>query len=582
LSVGFLRPDPVPERNQAFIGEPTYFAERIRWQSVLFAAALERRALLGLQAPWPLSRRRIRVHRNHAVETALTVARPFLEFAGIAADWVVGDYDDALTFSALERVDLEIIWLDYARFAERMQPEEIADWLVGRLAVLRSHTASPVLVIDWDAAPEGSSPFSTRLSNAVAGDHDVYLADRTELFRTLGEQFFDTEREALTGTRMSAEGAAATARLLGSRWLPALLKPRVKAIVVDLDNTLFDGVLGEDGVDSLILTKGHEELQNELGSLHNSGLFLGLLSRNDAADVKALFEACSDFPLRWEDFDARSLSWEPKSAGLRDIASSLRIDPSTVLFIDDNPGELLEATLAIPGLSYLHATEGGDDTARALHYFPGLWASRISEIDELRTPDLRANDERERLLSHVGSDLAAYYRELGVTLTVSHNKRDQLARVAELSGKTNQFNLAFSRYSLTDVQALAEDDAHQISTAGLEDRLTDSGVVAMAVVRRQGETLFVEELCISCRALGRRLEDLMVTQMVASGPLFEGSSRVIFRFIDGPRNHPARRWLEEFRGASIPAADEAVSIAVDVERVLRTCSNPDVRIKVLP
>jgi FkbH-like protein len=217
-----------------------------------------------------------------------------------------------------------------------------------------------------------------------------------------------------------------------------------------------------------------------------------------------------------------------------------------------------------------------------LHYFPGLWASRTSEIDELRAPDLRANDERERLLSHVGSDLAAYYRELGVTLTVGHNKRDEFARVAELSGKTNQFNLTFCRYSLAEVQALAEDDAHQISTARLEDRLTDSGLVAMAVVRRQMETLFVEELCISCRALGRRLEDLVVSHMIASGPLFQGSSRVIFRFIDGPRNHPARRWLEEFKGASIPAADKAVSIVVDVERVLRTCSNRDVRIKVLP
>jgi FkbH-like protein len=582
LSVGFLRPDPVPEGNQASVGEPTYFAERIRWQSVLFAPSLERRALLGLRAPWPLSRRRIRVHRNHAIETALTVTRPFLEFAGIAADWVVGDYDDALTFPALERVDLEVIWLDYARFAGRMQAEEIADWLVNRLAVLRSRTASPVLVLDWDAAPEGSSPFSTRLSTAVAGDHDVHLADRTELFRTLGEQFFDTEREALTGTRMSSDGAAATARLLGSRWLPALLKPRLKGIVIDLDNTLFDGVLGEDGANSLVLTKGHRKLHNELASLHDAGLFLGLLSRNDAADVQALFEARSDFPLRWEDFDARSLTWDAKSAGLREIASSLRIDPSTILFIDDNPGELLEAAFAIPGLSYIHAPAGGDDTARALRYFPGLWRSRISEIDELRAPDLRANDERELLLSHAGSDLAAYYRELGVTLTVDHNKRDQLARVAELSGKTNQFNLTFSRYSLAEVRALAEDDAHQISTARLEDRLTDSGVVAMAVLRRQRETLFVEELCISCRALGRRLEDLVVSHMIASGPLFEGSSRVIFGFIDGPRNHPARRWLEEFKGESIPAADKAVSIVVDIERVIRSCSNRDVRINVLP
>jgi FkbH-like protein len=581
LSIGSLRPDEVGSHNHGALGESTFFAERTSWQSALFAAEVERRELLRLRAPWPLARRRIRVHRNHAVELALSVARPYLEFAGIAPDWDVGEYDDSLTFQAVEPADVDVIWLDYTRFAARMEPEEIAKWLRDRLIALRARTPGPILVMDWDGSPGAAVPFSERLAEAVAEDHDVHLADRTELFQALGDRFFDHEREGLSGTRMSAEGATGTARLLGSRWLPSLLKPRVRAVVVDLDNTLYEGVLGEDGVESLVLTEGHKQLQSELEHLHGTGVFLGLLSRNDAADVEALFRARSDFPLRWEHFDARSLGWEAKSAGLRDLASSLRVDPSTILFIDDNPGELLESILRIPGLHYIHATDTGYETARALRYFPGLWTSHQTETDALRTVDLRANDERERLLARSSDDLASYYRELGVTLTIGHNRPEQLTRIAELSGKTNQFNLAFSRYTLADIKALAEEQSCQISTARLEDRLSDSGVIAIAVARRRDKTLVVEELCISCRALGRRLEDLIVTQMVTTGPLFAGSAEVVFRFVDAPRNQAARRWLEGFVGTRIPVTSELVSITADPEHLLRASSNPDVRVEVL-
>jgi FkbH-like protein len=549
---------------------------------VLFAAEVKRRELLRLQAPWPLARRRIRIHRNHAVELALSVARPYLEFAGIAADWEVGDYDDSLAFQALDGpADVDVVWLDYTRFAERMEPGQIAEWLGGRLSALRSRTPGPILVVDWDGERAAAAPFSERLAESVGANDDVHLVDRTELFQDLGDRFFDRDRERVSGTRMSAEGAAGTARLLGSRWLPAVLTPRVRAVVVDLDNTLYDGVLGEDGIDAVILSEGHKQLHRELEDLHNTGVFLGLLSRNDPSDVEALFRARSDFPLRWEHFDARSLGWEAKSAGLRAIAGSLRVDPSTILFIDDNPGELLESVLRIPGLHFIHATDGGYETARVLQYFPGLGAPHKTEADALRTVDLRANDERERLLAESTDDLASYYRELGVTLTITHNAAEQLQRIAELSGKTNQFNLAFSRYTLGDVKALAEDQACQLSTARLEDRLSDSGVIATALARRRAETLIVEELCISCRALGRRLEDLIVAQMITTGPLFAGTERVVFRFLDGPRNQPARRWLEAFTGTAIPTTSELVSVDTDPERLLSASANPHVRAEVL-
>jgi FkbH-like protein len=564
-----MRSDQPTQRDRSSADDDSSFGERLRWQSVLFAPALQRQELLALHAPWPLSERRIRVHRNHAVELTLSVARPFLEYAGIAPEWIVGDYDDSLSFPALEPADLEVVWLDYTRFADRMEPAEVGRWLAGRVAALRAQTTSPILVLDWDGDRSGAPAFA----DSLAG---VHIADRSELFGRLGDQYFDPERAGLMGTRMSAKGAVETARLLGSRWLPALLAPRCKAVVVDLDNTLYDGVLGEDGSESLTLTDGHGELQRQLARLRESGLFLGLLSRNEEADVEALFGARADFPLRSDDFDARSVSWELKSAGLRSIADSLRIDPAAILFVDDNPGELLEAAMGVPGLSWVHAGPGGEDTARVLEWFPGLWAFERTEADALRSADLRANDERDRALERSADDLGGYYRELGVALEIGQNLATQLPRVAELSTKTNQFNLALSRYTAGAVEALAADETYQISTARLEDRLTDSGVVAMAVARRRGDQLIVEELCISCRALGRRLEDLIITRMLVTGRVFEGAREVVFRVADGPRNGPARTWLERFAGTDSGTLSSEVTVAA--ERVGAASVNGDVKI----
>jgi FkbH-like protein len=564
-------------------GAPGFAAlsERLDWQQVLFAERPEHRSLLSLRASWPLAPVRIAVHRNHAVEPALSAARPFIEYSGMAPEWLVGDYDDSLSFMALEPADVELIWLDCARLSDRLAPTEIARWLGSRVAALRARSSAPILVMDWDGPNSGAAGFAAALELELEPIADVHVADRSGLLRELGETYFDPEREAVTGTRMSRVGSAYTARELG-RWLPALLGPRLKAVVVDLDNTLYHGVLGEDGSDGVVLTDGHAALHHWLIELHASGMFLGLLSRNEPEDVDALFRDRADFPLRAEHFDAHSIGWEDKSTGLCRIAESLRIAPGSILFVDDNAGELLETMLRLPDLHCLHADTDARVTARGLTHYPGVWSFSRSTEDALRSGDLRANETRSQLLALADDDEASYFRELGVTLSVAHDRPEQLPRISELSGKTNQFNLALRRYTEGDLRALLDRGDHQLATVRLQDRLSDSGIIAIAVAERRGDALVVHELCISCRALGRRLEDLIVAQMLAGGPLFDGASEVRFAFRDGPRNGPARRWLSEFTGEEVGGADLTREFVVDADRIIAAASNPNVTIAAVP
>jgi FkbH-like protein len=560
-------------RDQA-VPDLAALSERLDWQSVLFGTNPERGALLRLTAPWPLSTRRIRFHRNHAIEPALSVLRPFLEYAGIEPDFLVSEYDDALSFTTKGFADVEVIWLDFTRLTAQLSPREIGTWLGSRVGTLRARTNAPILILDWDGPTTAASEFAEHLRRAVASLGRVRLAKRQDL----GARYFDDSRVAITGTRMSAQGAICTARLLGSRWLPALLEPRLKAVVVDLDNTLYEGVLGEDGIDGVCLTAAHAELQHELLSLSESGVFLAAVSRNEPADVHSLFRRRDDFLIGWEDFSVCRIGWRAKSEGLEDIADELRIDTGAMLFVDDNAGELLEALQRLPRLRCLHAGRDAVRTVSALRYFPGLWAFETTSEDKLRVADARANQERDRELDGA-PDVASYYRELGVGLALGHDPITHLARAAELSGKTNQFNLALRRYQETGLQALLAGDRWELSVVRLQDRLADSGVIAMAVCERRGGELRVEELCISCRALGRQLENLIVAQMLVSQPIFEGADVVVFSFMDGPRNGLARTWLGDFTGRSVPPAAERIGIPVTARRIVEAAINPHVGIE---
>jgi FkbH-like protein len=316
------------------------------------------------------------------------------------------------------------------------------------------------------------------------------------------------------------------------------------------------------------VSEGHAALQRTLGELHASGVLLALVSRNEPADVEALFAARDDFPLRLDDVDASAIGWGAKSDGVRAVANELNIDPSDVLFVDDNAGELLDVQSALPGVPWLQAAPDAADTARWLGSYPGLFAFDRTEADTLRAADLRANRKRQSALAGSGDDLGAYLRELGVTLTFE--QQAHLSRVAELSSKTNQFNLALARLSDGDVRQRDADPAYQISTARLQDRLTDSGIIAIAIARREGPRLVVEELCVSCRALGRRIEDLIVAGMLAGGRTFEGAEEVEFACVEGPRNAPARGWLKRFAGGSA---------TVGADRLRTAATHPDVTIR---
>lgn len=511
-------------------------------QHVLFAPLVSRRALLDVCThAAPARTLHINVWRNHAFEPLQPLMAAYSGFGRWAALWQLGAYDDTLGFAGWQPADLELVWLDRERLQLASTQGECAAWLASRLAALRGLSTAPIVVASWGHDAQETQA----LAQAVGSQPGAHWADLRAACDEESTKLLDARAAALAGTPLSAAAQLLVARRLACHWLAAAGLPPIKAVALDLDHTLHAGVLGEDGAHGVQLSTAHAALQQQARALRERGVFLALVSRNEAADVQALFAQRTDYPLRWDDFSVTEVSWGDKASALARVATQLRIAPEAVLFVDDNIGELLDVRTRLPQVHTLHAQADARATQRALAHYPGLWRWSVDDADTKRVADLASNGARQALAAQA-VDAQAYFLALQVRLQLHRNRQGELPRVAELCRKTNQFNLALQRLPEAALAAHMADPLASVVTVALADRLADSGIVAVVVARRQGPALRVLELCISCRALGRQMEDTIVFSALRAMPAFSGCSEVVFEVNEGERNQPAREWLQKW------------------------------------
>jgi FkbH-like protein len=184
-------------------------------------------------------------------------------------------------------------------------------------------------------------------------------------------------------------------------------------------------------------------------------------------------------------------------------------------------------------------------TLTTLKYFPGLWRSQLLKEDALRAKDLAANIQRTKIVAS-SKNPKNYLKTLQIVMHFFVNKTEQIARMVELSQKTNQFNLTLSRFNELQLAQKIKQPEVRVITIGLRDRLSDSGLIGLLVISRDKEALRIEELAISCRALGRGLENMIVAGALnLAFPEDVTKLPLMFRHSTGSRNHPARSWLAQ-------------------------------------
>lgn len=512
---------------------------RCEMSAVLYKENPTRRELAALKASWARREIRVRVQRNHSFEHVASAAEAWASFGGFKLIWAEAPYDDSLSMRLSdEQADLDLIWYDVESLQSRPELDASA-WLRSRAQALRGISAAPILMVVVGLDKEAEQALRSSISDLPG----VRLAPVSKVLSGLPDPF-DRRLQKLSGSRLSQNANLTMAKHMACHWLPALLAPRIKAVMVDLDQTLYEGVVGEDGV-AVRLTPAHASLQSALLKLKESGVFVGVVSRNSSEDVEALFSERKDFPLKLADFSAIEIGWGSKAESILRACQKLKISPDAVLFINDNPGEIIEVAERLPDTRLLHASQDTELTVRALEFYPGLWSWGVSSADVLRIADLEA-DAARRSIQIGAQDKSAYLRELSPQLEVRLRPASLAGRLHELSQKTNQFNLNLGRLDEVKVRDYLSQPGQFAVAVGLSDRLTDSGVVAAMFGRIVDDEVFVEEWVISCRALGRELEDAMAASALAA--VTKQAKVVWFHHRTGPRNAPGREWLSRLSG----------------------------------
>jgi FkbH-like protein len=273
----------------------------------------------------------------------------------------------------------------------------------------------------------------------------------------------------------------------------------IKAIAVDLDDTLWSGIVGDQGVESLMLDqfgegRSHLELQRFLADQHNKGIFLGIVSKNDPAIVKEVFASRSEMLIKESQIAYWGVTWEKKSESIGKMAEALNIHPTSIVFIDDSEFEISEVKGAYPGIRTIHVSENGSSFLEKLQN-TGLF--QITSKNPTRTVEI------EKLENIVGAKQDYQFR---VEVRQIALNLDHLERATSLINKTNQFNLTSNRTSRARLWDLAQNPECLVMVYEVDENAQSKGIMSVLVTDNSGDVMRIEDWVLSCRAFSRGVE----------------------------------------------------------------------------
>lgn len=328
--------------------------------------------------------------------------------------------------------------------------------------------------------------------------------------------------------------------------------PPHKVIVLDCDNTLWQGVCGEDGAMGVSVGSAHGGLQEFVIAQRAAGMLLCLCSKNNEEEVWKVFENNPGMILKREHFTSSRINWQPKSENLRSLSAELQLGLNSFIFLDDSAIECAEVETRCPEVLALQLPEQGTEIKRFLSHVWAFDQLKITEEDRQRSHRYAENTIREELRAQ-SPRLEDFLAGLELQLEFLPMTKVELPRVAQLTQRTNQFNFTSVRRSENEIERLCSRGIADCHVIRLRDRFGDYGLVGAMIFERQPGRLEVDNILLSCRALGRRVEHRMLSYLGRMAQQ-EGCDNVRINFVPTERNKPARDFLESI-GAVIETDD---------------------------
>ena len=485
--------------------------------------------------------------RNATVEPWLPELYVALLNQGIKADFSVGDYAvyERYAASPLElrepAPDIFLLYMEPAALvgdARHDPPRDTAESILVRVEAvvggLLERTSAMIVVSNLAPDPirfhqlhgdqdPGSWPQLRRRLNTsmLATFHAEPRVAILDLDRVVAEygasRAFDPRMYLMARNPFAVDFLPHLGRAFADIVAAETVPPR-KCVVVDCDNTLWGGVLGEEGPGRVAIGthypgEAYREFQQFLAGLRRRGFLLAINSKNNEKEVLSFLADSPDMLLRPGDFTAHRINWNDKGSNLAELAEEMNIGLDSMVFVDDSPVECARIRSAFPEVLVEQFPSNPADIPRFIGSMRGTQRLRVEADDPRRAQSLRANAKRQRL-RRAAPDLETFIRSLDITLVIERQNRAAIPRVSQLTQRTNQFNLTTKRYSPGDIERLMDNGF--VYSMRMEDRFSDYGIVGVAIVTDTGtDSWEIDSFMLSCRAFGRRIESELVAAVLA-------------------------------------------------------------------
>jgi FkbH-like protein len=320
-----------------------------------------------------------------------------------------------------------------------------------------------------------------------------------------------------------------------------------KCVVVDLDNTLWGGVVGEDGFENLALSlkspgNSFIAFQQALLDLYDRGVLLAVNSRNNPEDALKVIREHPNMILKEKHFAALRMNWNDKSENMRDLAHELNIGLDSMVFLDDDPTNRGLVRAILPEVEVPELPTDPSEYARFLNALPYFPAEAITDEDKMRgnlyvTERLRKEEERQH------STKEDFLKSLALVMDFYEDDDSAAPRLSQMTEKTNQFNVDKTPFSEEQIRSFVQGAGRRVFHARLSDKFGDYGIVLLAVAELRGKTWHIPSLLMSCRAFGRGVEHAFLST-IAKRAREAGAEQLTIAFTPSSKNIPAREFID--------------------------------------
>jgi FkbH-like protein len=369
---------------------------------------------------------------------------------------------------------------------------------------------------------------------------DVYVMDAARIFAADGFfNCFNGRHWQMARAPLSQIALLRFGYELG-KFIRALRGKSKKCLVLDCDNTLWGGVIGEDGMDGIKLGttfpgSSYKSFQEEVLNLRERGVILALCSKNNEQDVLQVLNTHPEMLIKQKHLATWQVNWDDKATNLRRLAEELNIGLDSFVFVDDSDFEVNWVREQLPEVSVIHL-KGNTSNYRSLLSSFGYFDALTFTSEDRRKNEMYGEARVRRQLESSASSMEDYLVNLGLEAQIGIPAPSDIARCSQLTQKTNQFNLTTIRYSEGQIRDLIDNPNADVFCLRVKDKIADLGLIGVAIVKYEAQIATIESFMMSCRAIGRGAETALLAFIAETAKLAHGKNSLQAKYLHTPKN----------------------------------------------